>query len=67
MKSFGLTNLWNSDYLMPMDTLKCVLGRRQKQISEDAASPWADASDYYKIWAINGFMGIQKYRHRTGY
>jgi hypothetical protein len=26
-----------------------------------------DASDYYKIWSMNGYMGQQKFRSHTSY
>lgn len=58
---------WQSAYLMPMDTLMATIGKKQKEIKADPSSPYADASDYYKLWSINGYMGIQKFRDRTGF
>lgn len=45
-----------------MDAIKCVIGRRQIAIEAEDDSGFADASDYYKIWSVNGFNGPQKIR-----
>jgi hypothetical protein len=28
---------------------------------------YSSAVEYYGLWAISGYMGIQKYRDRTGF
>lgn len=57
---------WSTTYLIPMDALKYVLARKQKELSNNPSSQWADVADYYKIWALNGHYSFQKYRAHYG-
>lgn len=50
-----------------MDTSKCVVTRRDKIVQDDQDSPYSDGTDYYKIWGLSGYMGMQKYRDGKGY
>lgn len=61
-KNDGLVDNWNNQYLIPMDTLKLVLARKEKELAADPSLPWSSSCDYYKLWSISGNMGIQKYR-----
>ena len=45
-----------------MDAIKCVVGRKQKQLRDKPKGKFKQASDYYKIWSINGYRGQQKFR-----
>ncbi len=49
-------------YLMVMDSVKCVLGRKQLALNREGKKEYAGASDYYKVWSFNGNMGQQKIR-----
>lgn len=48
-----------------MDAIKCVIGRRQVELSKGSPSEWGDASDYYRIWSMSGYLGQQKFRGNT--
>ena len=50
-----------------MDSIKCVIGRRQKHLNDAKDAHYADASDYYKIWSMSGYLGQQKLRYNTNY
>jgi starvation-inducible outer membrane lipoprotein len=52
-----------------MDSLKSVIGCRQKDIEQYPSKyPGIQyANDYYKLWAFNGFTGIQKFRAYNNY
>ncbi len=50
------------DYLMVMDAVKCVAGRRQLMLEREGSKEYAGASDYYKLWSLNGNIGQQKIR-----
>lgn len=55
----------HNSYLTCMDSLKAVIGCRQMDIQNypEKYKGIVNANDYYKLWAINGFTGIQKFRH----
>ena len=67
LREQGLVDNWLSPYLMPMDTLMATIGQKHKEVRADRSSPWADGTDYYKLWSLNGYMGFQKFRDRTGF
>lgn len=52
-----------------MDALKTVIGCRQKMIEAEPSkySSVKNAADYYKVWSINGFTGLQKFRYYNDY
>jgi hypothetical protein len=50
-----------------MDTIKCVIGRREAKLLKEGKKEFFSASDYYKIWSMNGYLGQQKLRHNTNY
>lgn len=52
-----------------MDALKAVIGCKQKQIKSEPQKyeNIYNAADYYKIWAFNGFNGLQKFRYYNDY
>jgi hypothetical protein len=52
-------------YLMVMDSVKCVAGRRQLALQREGGRKHAGASDYYKVWSFNGNIGQQKIRLET--
>ncbi len=54
-------------YLIVMDSIKCVIARRQQALVSEGKNEYASASDYYKIWSMNGNMGQQKLRTKTNY
>jgi hypothetical protein len=45
-----------------MDSIKCVAGRRELALMRNCKSGYASASDYYKVWSLNGNIGEQKIR-----
>ena len=47
---------------MPMDTISCVVGRREEYLAKNKNRDWVNAYHYYGFWQINGFLGSQKYR-----
>lgn len=51
-----------------MDAIKCVIGRKEKELLESArgnvASP---ASQYYNLWSMSGYNGVQKFRGMTNF
>jgi len=53
-------------YLSVMDAIKCVVGRRQIDIENNPQKyPGVHhANQYYRLWAINGFTGQQKFRYQ---
>ena len=53
---------WEEQYLLAMDTMKMVIGRKQYEIEHDPNSPWVNACHYYGLWAFSGNLGPQKYR-----
>lgn len=57
----------DSQYLLAMDTAKCIIGRREKAISREPNSKWKGACDYYKLWSMSGYLGQQKFRSSTNY
>lgn len=63
-------HLWtktDDHYLLAMDCAKCVVGRRQKALELAHDSSWADASHYYGIWSMSGYLGQQKLRINTNF
>ena len=52
-----------------MDSLKVVLGCRQKSIQNEQGKYQGikNAADYYKLWSFNGFNGLQKFRYYNDY
>lgn len=50
-----------------MDTIKCVVGRREGQLVKEGNKEFVSASDYYKIWSMNGYLGQQKLRANTNF
>ena len=57
----------DDQYLMVMDSAKCVVGRRQLRLQRESSREYASASDYYKLWSINGNLGQQKIRLETNF
>lgn len=53
-------------YLSAMDSIKCVLGRRQIDIDRNPSKYGAvrHTNEYYGLWAMNGFTGQQKFRYQ---
>lgn len=49
-------------YLWVMDSVKCVIGNKHLALMKEGKGEYAGASDYYKVWSINGFRGQQKIR-----
>lgn len=52
-------------YLLVMDVVKYVVGRREQLINSSSTAPrtYQSAADYYKIWSLSGQMiGQQKFR-----
>lgn len=50
-------------YLIVMDVVKYVIGRREKILRESRNSEYYSSADYYKIWSLPGQMiGQQKFR-----
>jgi hypothetical protein len=51
-----------------MDTIKCVIGKREREMvigqKSDAFSP---ASKYYRVWSMSGYNGVQKFREITNF
>jgi hypothetical protein len=45
-----------------MDSIKCVIGRKQVALMKESKGEYVSASNYYKIWSMNGFIGQQKLR-----
>jgi hypothetical protein len=68
------TDAWtnpNELYLTSMDSLKNVVGRRQRELDEKAKGkdyngPMS-ASEYYGIWSMSGYRGQQKIRAHTNF
>lgn len=50
-----------------MDMIKYVVGRKRKELQVSKDKTYKDASDYYKIWSMNGYLGQQKFRSHTSY
>jgi hypothetical protein len=51
-----------------MDSIKCVVGRKQMAIqAEGSNAKFKDASDYYRIWSMSGYLGQQKLRSNTNF
>lgn len=46
------------NYLIPMQTILCVIGRKQLEIERDTSKKWESASDYYKIWSYSSYLGM---------
>jgi hypothetical protein len=44
-------------YLMVMDSVKCVAGRKQLALEREGNKEYAIASDYYRVWSLNGNIG----------
>jgi hypothetical protein len=49
-----------------MDAIKCVIGKREQELAK-SSSAFSPASEYYKIWAISGYTGVQKFRGFTNF
>lgn len=56
-----------SHYLIVMDTVKCVVGRREAKLRRNGSKEYVSASDYYKVWSISGYIGPQKFRSNTNF
>jgi len=54
-------------YLIVMDTVKCVVGRREAELRKKGSKEYVSASDYYKVWSISGYLGQQKLRANTNF
>ena len=50
-----------------MDTIKCVLGRREVELRKKGSKEYVSASDYYKVWSWSDFLGQQKLRSYTNF
>jgi hypothetical protein len=50
-----------------MDIIKCVIGRKQIALMKEGKGEFVSASDYYKVWSMNGFLGQQKLRDLMNY
>ena len=60
-------NYWGNNYLLSMDTINCVIGRREVELRKKGSKEYVSASDYYKIWSMSGFLGQQKLRSYTNF
>lgn len=75
MEKYGVRNdSWtnpNDLYLTSMDSLKNVIGRRQKELDQKAKEKGYNgplsASEYYGIWSMSGYRGQQKIRAHTNF
>ena len=56
-----------SHYLIVMDTVKCVVGRREVELRKKGSKEYVSASDYYKVWSISGYLGQQKLHAITNF
>lgn len=56
-----------SQYLLVMDTAKCVLGRRQKMLDKDPNNKWINAAHYYGLWTFNSYLANTKLRYNRNY
>ena len=55
-------------YLMVMDSIKHVVGRRQKILEQQQDLMYKSSSDYYKIWSFPGQMvGQLKFRGESNF
>lgn len=46
-----------------MDAIKCVIGRKEKELEKNTSDKLiSPGSKYYKIWSMNGYFGVQKFR-----
>jgi hypothetical protein len=54
-------------YLFVMDSIKCVMGRKQISLMKEGNGEFVSAGDYYKVWSMNGFLGQQKLRDTMNY
>lgn len=46
-----------------MDAVKCVVGRKERQLEGRGGG----AAEYYGIWSMNGYNGVQKLRGFTNF
>ena len=68
--SMILANQWGRrgfTYLMAMDTISCVIGRKEVELRRKDSKEYVSASDYYKIWSVSGYLGQQKLRANTNF
>lgn len=54
-------------YLTVMDAVKCVAGKKQLALQRSGNKEYASASDYYKVWSLNGNIGQQKIRYESNF
>lgn len=55
-------------YLLPMDTVKCVIGKKEKSLQKMGKSEYlSPSSAYYKLWSMSGYNGVQKFRSFTNF
>jgi hypothetical protein len=76
MKTYNVYNRkWTDSsnvYLAAMDSIKMVMGRRQKlldaQISKEVnyRGP-RSCAEYYGVWSMSGYLGQQKLRSFTNF
>ena len=57
----------SNHYLIVMDSIKCVIARKQQALVSAGKNEYVSASDYYKVWSMNGNLGQQKLRTKTNY
>lgn len=51
--------------MLPHDAIKCVLGNKKVELATDGKV--TTPSEYYGLWAINGFSGYLKMREYTNF
>jgi len=45
-----------------MDAVKCVVGRKEKELQKNGSTAVSPGTKYYKLWSMNGYFGVQKFR-----
>jgi hypothetical protein len=46
-----------------MDAIKCVISRKELELRKKGqTTSVSPGSKYYKIWSMNGYFGVQKFR-----
>ena len=64
------SHAWTSNgnlYLLIMDTIKCVLGRKEKQLQQEGSLKRGGATEYFGLWTIVGLVGPQKFRSYSNF
>ncbi len=48
-----------------MDAVKCVVGRKHRELASKPGE--VGAAEYYGVWSMNGYNGVQKLRGFTNF